>query len=319
MSLRIVFAGTPEFACPSLEALMKHHTVCAVYTKPDSPSGRGLKLQPSAVKKLCIERYPQVPILQPVNLKDADTQRQLSGFRADVMIVIAYGLILPKEIFPFFKYGCINIHASLLPRWRGAAPIQRALLAGDEVTGVTIMQIDEGLDTGAMLHKENYHIAPQDSAQTIHDNLAELGAKSLLTTLEELSRQHITPIAQDNTLATYAAKITKEEARINWHDCAQRIDRHIRAFNPWPVAFTYLNGNLFKIWEAEIANTSLSEEVAGKVIGIDHHGIEVATQRGSIYLKKIQLPGGKPISVNDFLNARGDQIKLHITILGEPC
>lgn len=317
--MRVVFAGTPPFACPSLEALMEQHTVCAVYTKPDSPSGRGLKLQPSAVKKLCIERYSQIPILQPINLKDETSQRQLNNFQADVMIVIAYGLILPKIIFPFFKYGCINIHASLLPRWRGAAPIQRALLAGDEVTGVTIMQIDAGLDTGAMLHKENYHIRPEDNAQTLHDTLAKLGAKSLMTTLEELGRNNISPVAQDNNLATYAAKITKEEARINWHDSVQRVDRHIRAFNPWPGAFTHLNGNVFKIWEAEIANTDLTGAIAGKVISVDHHRIEVAAQRGSIYLKKIQVPGGKPISVKDFLNAKGDQIKPQQTILGDSC
>ncbi len=315
--MKVIFAGTPEFACPSLEALMTKHTVCAVYTKPDSPSGRGLKLQPSAVKKLCLERYPQIPVLQPVNFKDDDTQRQLNSFNADVMIVIAYGLILPKAIFPFFKYGCINVHASLLPRWRGAAPIQRALLAGDEVTGVTIMQIDEGLDTGAILHKENYQITTEDNAQTIHDNLAELGAKSLIATLEELRKESITPIAQDNSLATYAAKITKEEARINWHDCTQRIDRHIRAFNPWPGAFTYLNGQVLKVWGAEIASTDLVDEIPGQVIGINHDSIEVATQRGSLYLKKIQIPGGKPISVKDFLNAKSDQIKSKQTILGE--
>lgn len=319
MRLKVIFAGTPEFAIPSLHALVQQHDVCAVYTKPDSPSGRGLKLHPSAVKQEVMANYPHLPILQPTNLKDDDTQRQLASFGADVMVVIAYGLILPKAILSLFEYGCINIHASLLPRWRGAAPIQRTLLAGDDYTGVTIMQIDEGLDTGDMLLKQTYKITPEDTTQTVHDQLSQLGAKALITTLEQLRAHKITPTPQDNQLATYASKITKEEAAINWHDSAVRILRHIKAFNPWPIAYTTFHEQHLKIWEATIGSQMISQKPAGTIIGTNQIGIEVATAQGSIYLTKIQLAGGKPISARDFLNAKGSQIKINETTLGNRC
>lgn len=319
MRLKIVFAGTPDFAVPSLQALIEHHDICAVYTKPDSPSGRGLKLQPSAIKQLVMSDYPTIPILQPPNLKDEDTLRQLQSFQADIMIVIAYGLILPPAVFPFFKYGCINVHASLLPRWRGAAPIQRSLLAGDKVTGVTIMQIDTGLDTGPMLYQQGYDIKPSDNAQALHDQLAHLGAVALIHTLDEICTGNVKGIPQDNAIATYAAKIQKEEGKINWHQSAENIARHVRAFNPWPIAFTLLNGQILKIWDAEVANPESIRGTAGKIINFSSEGLEVATQRGSIYLKKIQLPGGKPISAKDFMNAKRHEITLNETILGLPC
>jgi methionyl-tRNA formyltransferase len=317
MKLKVVFAGTPHFAIPSLHALVEHHDVCAVYTKRDSPSGRGLKLMPSPVKEQVLQRYSHIPIVQPGTLKDPESQQKLQHFGADIMVVIAYGLILPKEVLSLFKYGCINVHASLLPRWRGAAPIQRSLLAGDEVTGITIMQINEGLDTGDMLSRQDYVIQPHDTSQTLHDTLSLIGADALLGALHDIISRQSQPIPQDNLLATYAAKIKKEEALINWHESAVTIDRHIRAFNPWPIAHTLFNGNIIKIWEANIASEINSNEIPGKVIGINEQSIEVATEQGSLYITKVQLAGGKPVAVKDFLNARRDQIKLNETILGK--
>lgn len=315
--LKIVFAGTPEFALPSLKAILNYHEVCAVYTKPDRPSGRGLKLAYSPVKQYVLDHYPKIPILQPVNLKDDDTQRQLGEFYADIMVVIAYGLILPKPVLSLFKYGCINVHASLLPRWRGAAPIQRALLAGDSETGVTIMQINEGLDTGDMLMHEVYKIKPEDNAGEVHDHLAELGAKALIETLNQIKEGISKPLPQDDSLATYAAKITKDEAMINWQNSPSHILHQIRAFNPWPVAFTYLGGELLKVWDAEVVSLKPTSHLAGKVISANEQGIDVATQQGIIRLLKVQIPGGKAMSVQSFLNARKNLIIPEKTLLGE--
>lgn len=318
MTLKVVFAGTPHFALPSLDALINHYDVCAVYTKQDNPSGRGLKLLPSPVKERVMQHYPTIPIFQPRTLKDVTVQQQLQDLHADLMVVIAYGLILPKEVLSLFKYGCINVHASLLPKWRGAAPIQRSLLAGDTSTGVTIMQINEGLDTGDMLYRQEYSIQPHDTAQTLHDQLATMGAESLLVALENIVAGTIKPTPQNDALATYAAKITKEEALIDWNETADNIDRKVRAFNPWPVAYTTFNENIFKIWEAKISTTK-SALPPGTICSIDHDKIEVVTGQGCLYLTKIQLSGGKPIAVKDFLNARRDQVKPNETKLGDSC
>lgn len=314
--LRLIFAGTPEFAIPSLTSLLQHHDICAVYTKPDSPSGRGLKLQPSPVKQYVVEHHPTLPILQPTTLKDPDTQQQLEAYHADAMIVIAYGLIIPEAVFSRFKYGCINVHASLLPRWRGAAPIQRAILAGDSQTGVTIMQIDKGLDTGAMLSRQPYHLKETDTARTVHDALAAIGSEALVTTLDDLVQGRVQPIAQDHEFATYAAKISKEEAQINWHSSAVQIDRHIRAFNPWPIARTYLHNEIIKVWEAVIGNHTRAVGIPGQVIAVNDEGIEVGTGDGTILIKRLQLPGGKVISVKDFINAKREYIIPNKTVFG---
>lgn len=317
MGLKVIFAGTPDFAIPSLEKLMNSpHEVCVVYTKPDSPSGRGLKLTYSPIKKFVLDNYPKLPILQPVNLKDTDTRKQFSEFYADVMVVIAYGFILPEAILSLFKYGCINVHASLLPRWRGAAPIQRALLAGDKQTGVTIMQINSGLDTGDILQQKIYQIDSQDTAKEVHFNLATLGAEALLETLGMMETGQLKPIPQDNSFATYAAKISKDEALINWHDSAIHIERQIRAFNPWPIAYTYLGGSLLKIWEVEVISEEVTD-LAGRVIAVSDKGIDVATQRGVIRLLVLQIPGGKPMKAASFLNSRSHLIIPEKTLLGE--
>lgn len=317
MSLKIVFAGTPDFAVPSLHALSQCHDICAIYTKPDKPAGRGLNLTYSPVKEYALKHYDQIPILQPITLKDAEIQRQLADFQADLMIVIAYGLILPKEVLALFKHGCINVHASLLPRWRGAAPIQRAILAGDKQSGVTIMQIDEGLDTGAMWRKSVHDITPQETSNTLHDALAELGAESLIATMGDIERGTIEPEPQNNALATYAAKITKEEGLINWQESADQIDRQIRAFNPWPGAYTYLNGNLLKVWEAELVDAKSLKALPGTVVAVTQVALEIATSQGVISLHKIQLAGGRPLLVKDFLNARRNEIAPLKTILGQ--
>jgi methionyl-tRNA formyltransferase len=306
--LRIIFAGTPHFAIPCLETLLQHHEVCAIYTKPDSPSGRGLRLNQSPIKEYAKQHCPTIPILQPITLKDPQVQSELQAFNADIMVVIAYGLILPASILSFFKYGCINVHASLLPRWRGAAPIQRSLLAGDVETGVTIMQIDEGLDTGAMLLQKSYTIQPKDTAQVLHDQLATLGASALNEVIDFLVAGSVQPIAQENNLATYAKKITKEESLIDWNDSAEQIARMIRAYNSWPIALTYLNGQILKIWEAEIAHDNHHHYTNGVVTAVDEQSMSVATGEGVLRLLKVQIAGGKSMLVKDFLNSRS----LHI-------
>jgi methionyl-tRNA formyltransferase len=319
MAFRIIFAGTPLFAIPSLQALMdSQHQVLAVYTKADSPSGRGLKLTNSPIKQYVLDHYSDIPILQPVNLKDADTQRELSNFLADIMVVIAYGLILPKEVLSLFKYGCINVHASLLPRWRGAAPIQRAILAGDKETGVTIMQMDEGLDTGDMLGSKTYQLNAKDTFKSVHDELSALGAQALLEILDKLETNEVQGQLQNNSLSTYASKINKEEAQINWHTPAIQIDRQIRAFNSWPIAYSYLFNQLLKIWQAEIISTTIAPDLPGRVLEISEKGMDIATLQGIIRLLTIQMPGGKPVSIANFLCGReGSRIIPGKTLLGE--
>jgi methionyl-tRNA formyltransferase len=321
MALKIVFAGTPQFAIPSLQALLESdHKVSAVYTKPDSPSGRGLRLTYSPVKQFMLEHDPAIPLHQPITLKDVEVQKKLAEFNADIMVVIAYGLILPSPVLSLFKYGCINVHSSLLPRWRGAAPIQRAVLAGDDLTGVTIMQIDEGLDTGHILNKKEYRIQPIDTAEQVHDNLAAIGRQALLETLDLIETGRANPLPQEDHLATYAAKIHKEEAMINWHEPATVIDRQIRAFHPWPIAYTYLNGQLLKVWQAEVVSLETSGHIPGQIISVSDHGIEVATSQGVIRLLTVQIPGGKPISTRNYLNARSKNIIPGETLLGiKPC
>ncbi len=304
MNLRIVFAGTPHFAIPSLSALMTHYEVCAIYTKPDSPSGRGQKLVQSPVKQYAKEHYPLVPIFQPSNLKNIDVLQQLNELNADIMVVIAYGYLIPKSLYSLFRYGCINVHASLLPRWRGAAPIQRALLAGDRETGVTIMQIDEGLDTGAMWQQTPYQIEPGATAGSLHESLSILGAKSLIGALDNIIRNQTKPNPQNSDLATYAAKIDKKEAHINWLEDVSYIDRQVRAFNPWPVAYSHLNGVLLKVWQGCILSTEEHAYPPGLIVSADETGIDVAAKKGLFRITQLQLAGGKPLSVKEFLNSR---------------
>ncbi|KTD13672.1 methionyl-tRNA formyltransferase [Legionella gratiana] len=299
--LTIVFAGTPSFGIPCLDALSySNHHLKAIYTQPDRPAGRGRKLQASAVKEWAI--IHQIPVYQPVNFKTPEAIAELVALKPDVMIVIAYGLILPKAVLEIPRLGCINVHASLLPRWRGASPIQSAILHGDQETGVTIMQMDVGLDTGAMLHKVTCPIIPTETASSLHDKLAQIAAQPLLDTLNELANQTIKPEIQKNELATYANKINKEDACINWQQTAIEIDRKIRAFNPWPIAYTFFGEEILRIHQAKVIAKPFAE-TPGTVVSIDKKGLLIATGSQGLLVEKIQLPGAKIISISDWLNS----------------
>jgi methionyl-tRNA formyltransferase len=301
-SLRIVYAGTPDFAVPALQALLdSSHQVVAVYTQPDRPAGRGRKLRASPVKELALEYG--VAVEQPETLREAEVQEKLAAYAADVMIVAAYGLILPQAVLDIPRLGCLNIHGSLLPRWRGAAPIQRSIMLGDQETGVTIMQMDAGLDTGDMLLKKSLPITEQDTAASLHDHLAELGAVALLEVLEELASGSIRAEPQDEALATYAAKLSKAEAEIDWTQSAEHISRQIRGLNPWPVAQTTYHDQPLRLWMAQSMAGSSSVS-PGTVVKEGPEGIDVATGEGVLRITRLQLPGGKPLVARDFLNGR---------------
>ena len=302
-SLRVVYAGTPEFAVPALDAVAAAgHRVVAVYTQPDRRSGRGRKVVFSPVKAKAMEL--SVPVEQPLTLRDATARAQLQSYQPDVMIVAAYGLILPPEVLAMPRYGCLNIHASLLPRWRGAAPIQRAIEAGDEQTGVTIMQMAEGLDTGDMMVTRECPVAVDATAAVLHDQLAELGAAAMLETLVLLQAGELQPQVQDESLATYAHKLDKQEAVIDWQHSALTIHRRVCAFNPWPVAQTALPEETLRVWETQLLpNATVNNAAPGTVVATEA-GIDVATGDGVLSLQKIQVPGKKPMPAGDFLNSR---------------
>ncbi len=294
--LNLIFAGTPAFSAVTLQALLhSSHSVKAVYTQPDRPAGRGRKLTASPVKELAVKHG--IPVYQPLSLCQADEQQKLVNLNADLMIVVAYGLILPLPVLTAPTLGCLNVHASLLPRWRGAAPIQRAILAGDTETGITIMQMDEGLDTGDMLYKLNCPIFPTDTTEKLHDRLAVLGADALMQALEKLSE--LVPESQNNQLATYAHKIKKEEAKLDWQLPAKLLSYQVRAFNPWPVAFS---GDL-RVWEAD-ALSQVTHDKPGTILNVSAEGVDIATGQGVLRLLKLQWPGGKVISAADAFNAK---------------
>jgi len=298
--LKIIFAGTPEFAAASLQPLIKsQHQIIAVYTQPDRPAGRGQKIKLSPVKKLAL--VAEIPIFQPESLSDDECKRLLN-FNADVMLVSAYGLLLPQAALSSTKLGCINIHASLLPKWRGAAPIQRSILAGDTQTGITIMQMVEELDAGPVLYRSTCEIKATDTASSLHDRLAQMSAKEVVDILMCFQNHALKAIPQDAGQATYAQKIVKNEANINWQQSAVEIERKIRAFNAWPVAYTYLQGKRLRIWEASLSNT-VAQLKPGSVITATKESIEVVTGEGVLRLISLQLSGGKIISAQDFINA----------------
>jgi len=300
--LKIIYAGTPDFAVPALQALIDSpHEIVAVYTQPDRPAGRGRKVQFGPVKQVAVDAGIRVE--QPLSLKDVDAQEILSSLNADVMVVAAYGLILPQVVLDMPKHGCLNIHGSLLPRWRGAAPIHRAIQTGDTETGVTIMQMAAGLDTGDMLLKVKCPITAGDTGQTIHDRLANDGAAALLKVLDLLQAGKLNPEVQDESLTSYAHKLNKAEAEIDWSQSAKQIDQTIRAFNPWPVAFTLFNGKPLRLFMSKVVNT-ITKEPAGTVISESPEGVCVATSDGVLSFSRLQLPGKKAMDVRDFLNGR---------------
>lgn len=310
-ALRIIFAGTPDFSVAPLQTLIdSQHEVIAVYTQPDRPAGRGRKLTASPVKQVALEN--DIPVFQPESLRDAEAQQTLNDLNADIMIVVAYGLILPQVVLDMPKMGCLNIHASLLPRWRGAAPIQRAIESGDQQSGVTIMQMNAGLDTGDMLYKIATDITEEDSAQTLHDRLSELGCKALMSTLEGLQNGTITPEKQDESLVTYAEKMHKEEALIQWQQPALKIIRKIQAFNPWPVAYTLYQEQPLRVWQARQLSNAEQTELSlrsdnnqpGLVLALSKQGLIVATGDQPICLQKVQPAGKKAMSAYDFAQAR---------------
>jgi methionyl-tRNA formyltransferase len=305
-SLKIIFAGTPEFAAIALRELLKtSHDIVAVYTQPDRPAGRGRKLTASPVKELALQHH--LPVYQPESLRDSKTQTELASLRADIMVVAAYGLLLPAEVLTAPRLGCINIHPSLLPRWRGAAPIQRSILAGDDMTGVCIMQMEEGLDTGPVLYRIEEPITALDTGGTMHDKLASLGANALVQTLNILLNNTITAQIQNPAAVTYASKFSKEDARIDWHDDVAAIDRKIRAFNPWPTAFTDINGQSFKVWQAGMRDRTTTEKLAGTILGITKDGIDVATGKGILTITSLHFAGGKKLTATEIFNASNSQ------------
>ena len=296
--MKIIFAGTPHFAASALAELLKEHEVVAVLTQPDRPSGRGMQLTASPVKQLALQHG--LPVLQPDSLRGEQIQQELAALNADVMVVAAYGLILPKAVLDLPCYGCLNIHASLLPRWRGAAPIQRAILAGDEQTGITIMQMDVGLDTGDMLLVRSCPIESADNAQTLHDKLAVMGAESILEALRLLSEDHLVAVAQNDADACYAAKLTKAEAMIDWGQDALKIERAVRAYNPFPVCQAKLGDVVIKVWEAEFCP---GQGKPGEILVADKQGIVVACAKDALRLLVLQRPGGKAQAAVQFLQA----------------
>lgn len=301
-TLSIIFAGTPDFAARHLDALLSSgHNVVGVFTQPDRPAGRGKKLMPGPVKALAEEHG--LPVFQPASLRPEENQQLVADLNADVMVVVAYGLILPKAVLDMPRLGCINVHGSLLPRWRGAAPIQRSLWAGDAETGVTIMKMDVGLDTGDMLYKLSCPITPEDTSATLYDKLAELGPQGLIKTLEQLAEGTAKPEVQDEALVTYAEKLSKDEALLDWALPAAQLERCIRAFNPWPMSWMVIDDQPVKVWKASVIESHV-QAAPGTIVEANKQGIQVATAEGILNLESLQPAGKKAMSVQDLLNSR---------------
>ncbi|MDD0969490.1 MULTISPECIES: methionyl-tRNA formyltransferase [Pseudomonas] len=309
--LRIVFAGTPEFAAEHLKALLDSpYEIVAVYTQPDRPAGRGQKLMPSPVKQLALENNIQV--LQPPTLRNADAQAELAALKPDLMVVVAYGLILPQAVLDIPRLGCINSHASLLPRWRGAAPIQRAVEAGDAESGVTVMRMEAGLDTGPMLLKVVTPISAEDTGGSLHDRLAEMGPTAVVQAIAGLAAGTLEGEVQNDELATYAHKLNKDEARIDWSRPAVELERLVRAFNPWPITHSTLNGEALKVLAATLAD---GNGAPGTILGASKDGLLVACGEQALCLTRLQLPGGKALNFSDLFNSRREKFATG-TVLG---
>ncbi|MCG7601173.1 methionyl-tRNA formyltransferase [Halomonas sp. McH1-25] len=308
--LRVVFAGTPTFAAESLKALLaSQHDIVAVYTQPDRPAGRGRKLTPSPVKALAQERG--IDVYQPATLKDSQAHQTLAALDADVMVVVAYGLLLPQAVLDIPRLGCLNVHASLLPRWRGAAPIQRAIEAGDSETGVTIMQMDAGLDTGDMLLTRRLPIEATTTGGALHDRLAQLGGDAIAEALDALSSGSLTATPQPSDGVTYAGKLSKAEAELDFTRAAEELAARVRAFNPWPVAWTLLDGQPLRIWLAEPEREATAHSAApGTLLEPANDALRIACGsdgKGVLRVTQAQLPGGKPLAARDLLNSRAER------------
>lgn len=310
-ALRIVFAGTPEFAAEHLQALLDTpHQIVAVYTQPDRPAGRGQKLAPSPVKQLAVQH--DIPVLQPQSLRDPAAQAELAALQPDLMLVVAYGLILPQAVLDIPRLGCINSHASLLPRWRGAAPIQRAIAAGDRESGVTVMRMEAGLDTGPMLLKVSTPIGADDTGGSLHDRLAGLGPQAVLAAIAGLAAGTLAGEVQDDSLATYAHKLNKDEARLDWTRPAVELERLIRAFNPWPICHSTLDGAPLKVLAAQLAD---GQGRPGQILAASKDGLTVACGSGALRLTRLQLPGGKALAFAELYNSRREQFAPGLVLL----
>ncbi|WP_158380253.1 methionyl-tRNA formyltransferase [Candidatus Williamhamiltonella defendens] len=310
-SLKIIFAGTPDLSACHLQHLLSHkQNILSVFTRPDLPAGRGKKLAFSPVKMLATQHH--IPVYQPHSLGLKEEQQSILDLDADVMVVVAYGLLLPKAVLNMPRLGCINVHPSLLPRWRGAAPIQRAIWAGDKETGVTIMQMDSGLDTGNMLYKTVHPIQPDDTSASLQAKLASLGSQDLLLTLKKMARGHIHGETQNEAHTTYAHKLTKKEAKLDWSLPAAHLERCVRAFNPWPVSYFIMNEQIIKVWEAQsmLDSQQVSHLQPGTVLKSDKNGIQILTSDGVLNMTKFQLPGKKIISARDVLNSRNEWFQI---------
>ncbi len=299
--MKIIFAGTPDVATVPLQALLRsNHEVVAVYTQPDRPAGRGKKMVASPVKTLALAY--DIPVEQPENFKSEDARATLHSYQADIMVVMAYGLLLPTSILEAPKYGCINIHVSLLPRWRGAAPVQHAILSGDQETGVTIMQMDKGLDTGAILKQQTCAIDKHDTSESIYEKLNTIAPELLLTTLIDIQSATLKSMVQDNTLATYAHKIEKQEAKISWQETSSMIDRKVRAYYPSPIAFFEWRGEFVRIWQGHVVS-HFGSQPPGEVLEVNKQGVTIKTQDGAYCITRLQFPGKNPLSGHEMFNA----------------
>ncbi len=306
--MKIVFAGTPDFAVPTLQALLDSpYEVCAVYTQPDRPAGRGRKLTPSPVKALAT--LHNIPVYQPENFKQSPDIEQLRALNADLLVVVAYGLILPQAVLDIPKFGCINVHGSLLPRWRGAAPIHRALMAGDTKTGITIMKVVKKLDAGDMLYKDECPITASDTSSSLHDQLAVMGAHGLVKVVTQIEQGTLIAEPQDETQVIYAHKLEKAESILDWHQSAVELDRQIRGLNAWPVAQTLFKSEVLRVWLSSVIDKTGA--MTPGTIDCTDHALDVATGEGVLRLLEVQLPGGKRVTGKDFLNAHSaDGVKL---------
>nr|WP_298111975.1 methionyl-tRNA formyltransferase [uncultured Pseudomonas sp.] len=310
-ALRIVFAGTPEFAAEHLKALLDTpHRLVAVYSQPDRPAGRGHKLTPSPVKQLALQH--DIPVYQPQSLRDPAAQAELAALAPDLLVVVAYGLILPQAVLDIPRLGCINSHASLLPHWRGAAPIQRAIEAGDSESGVTVMQMEAGLDTGPMLLKVHTPIAAEDTGGSLHDRLAALGSQAVVEAIAGLAAGSLVGEVQNDSLATYAHKLNKDEARLDWTRPAVELERLIRAFNPWPICHSSLNETPLKILAGHLAD---GQGQPGAILAASKDGLTIACGQGALCLTRLQLPGGKALNFADLYNSRREQFAVGLVLV----